>query len=369
MTQPSGTGNARHQAAVAATAELVEQLRADIVAQLEHLLDQDRHLEALAGTRSGGGLEFMTDEARALADKQTRTDRAIARGAGKIEDLGLVWVNSATMLAGGQAPAPVNLAAVSASAEILFTLQDYVRRLTRRVLPHLRALDPDHELVRRPPTTDGDTTELARDLVRLIDAVDDRPLLQELLRVLDHLDDTAANVIDGPAKTRHPEPCPWCGRHTLVIHHRIPGRGSAVIRCDGRHPCECDHTWCECHRNPVRHRHEWENSGRATHNWNTLRRLQNAAQENQRMETTAQDALDRVRDLHDQMPLYPWASECAHPAEHEPGWLEDLEQPGEYFCPLCPPVQVVCRSCRDDDGSEIPYPCPTIRAIEGDPES
>lgn len=365
-------GNVKHQAAVATTAELVDQLRVDIHRELVVLVGLVEQLEDLADTRQSVGLGFLTDDARTARDKQTKADRDAARGlVGRVEAAGLVWMNTTTVLGTGQVPAPVTVTAVSASVEILFALQYQLRRLARPAAIAAAAAVPGGR-GRLPiglPTTDTDVAGLARQLGDMVDVYTNRQGLEHLLRDLDHLEAIARDVIDGPACTNHPDICPWCGRNTLVIHHREKGRDTQLIRCEGRHPCECDWTWCECHRNPVRNRHEWINSGRAAHTWNELHNLQIKRKELTLMETRALDALAKIRTLHQPNATTFIASE----------WLSWLDETHECT-DNCVSADVLdadghvveqevhevpaCGTCRDDAGYEPAYPCPTVQALD-----
>ncbi len=308
-------GNLKHQAAVAATSEQVLVLRSDIREQLTVLVGLVAKLEYLADTRQSVGLGFLTAEGKELANKQTRTDRAAARGQHRARGVGLKFLNSAAVLGTGQVEAPVTMTAVSASAAVLFTMQHQINRLTKTallvVLEHEqteqedqgRCTWPRNTLTAVPPTSDGDVDKLAGHLARLVDVYSNRPGLAAMLRDLQRAEADAREVIDGPAKTNHPEPCPWCGRHSLAVHHRDLGRAEMFIRCDGTHRCVCDDETCDCHRNPTRNRHEWVNSGRAKNTVSgrsphALTTLIDRRKETTRMEALALDAITTIRAMH-----------------------------------------------------------------------
>lgn len=368
-------GNAKHQAAVAAAAEQVVKLRADIHRQLDVVVELAAHLEDLADTRQSVGLGFITPEGRELADKQARADRLAARTPNSVPPSGPV-------------PAPVTMPAVSASAEILFTLRHHVDRLGRRAIAAGLCLIP------RLPEN-ADIADLATRLRTLVDLITSQRRLAELLRELDHLEEISSNVVDGPAKTNHPDACPWCGRHTLVIHHREPGRDTPVIRCEGIHLCQCTDPWCPCHRPAPAHkrpRHEWVNSGRATHTWPQLAREQNHRKELMAIETKATAAVERARQLHQPRTItYPdgsvWTSFVHVPRDQAPAdhvcevvVTEPLaDDDPRLWQPYCQDtgnghswhaVQI-CASCGDggDSGDAehaVIWPCPTYRALELD---
>lgn len=355
------TGNAKHQAAVEATAERVLELRADIATELQVLVDLADQLEDLADTRQSVGLGFMTEDLRRLADQQARADRAAVRTQPEREIPGTDWMNAAAILGSGQVPAPVTIAAVSASAEISFALQHHIRRLAPAAVRAAAVLVPGgHGRLPAAPSSEGDVAQLVEHLALLVDVYSSRPGLEEILRDLDQLEATAREVVDGPARTRHPEPCPWCGRPSLVIIHREQGRDTQLIRCAGRHACECDYEFCDCHRNPFRNRHEWVNSGRAAHTWNELSNLQNARKELAQMETKALDALERVLAVH-QPTAGAWV-DTAQVAEIN-ALLDDPHVCNDE-CEGDAHLVFACGTCADSDGGWQPYPCATVRALD-----
>lgn len=377
-------GNVKHQAAVAATADQVDELRGDIHRQLQVLRDLDTTLEHLVSTRQSVGLGFMTEAATAARDKQVHADREAARG-GTLQSLGPVaqrvrWARSTTVLGTGQVAAPVTMTAVSASAEIVFTLQHHVRRLARPAAIAAAATIPGGK--GRPPiglTTDADIEGLTRQLDDLVDAYTNTQGLQALLRELDHLEELGLEVTEGPARSSHPDVCPWCGRPTLVIHHREKGRDAQFIRCEGRHACECSYEWCDCHRNPIRNRHEWVNSGRAAHTWHQLHNLQTKRKELAMLETKALDAIERIRELHtptyvvdgveythrvmvpgDEIAQLAPDHECVTAGFDACEIYPDDPAASVHYVPACSECQV---TVDDGPGYRI-YPCPTIRAID-----
>lgn len=363
--------NAKHQAAVAATSDRVADLRVEIHTQLDVIVGLAGQLDDLADTHQRVGLPIQTPDALAARAKTDAIDRAAAR-------LG-------TGVAPGKHPAPVTIPAVSASAEILFTLQHHVRRLGRSALEaastrERNAIDdagtcpwPRALVLVRPPFSDGTAQQLATHLGNLVDLWTSRPGLEALRRELDHLEDVALTVIDGvPTKEAAPRPtCPWCGRDSLVLIHRekrrTQGNGDTgyqpveVIRCVGTHPCVCSHDTCPCHRG--RRRHEWHRAAGATDTWTQLANLQNKHQELTHMETLALDARDRALKLHHEIPIHPWADECPTPDEHGPRFTEADHDSG-LICIACDPVTTVCAECVEltaDDYST--WPCPTAQAL------
>ncbi len=371
------TGNARHQAAAERTADAVSQLRTDIREQLAVLLELARHLGDLLDTRQSVGLGFMTPQAKVLAGEQDRQDRAAARGQLHRRDvLGQAWMNPLGSSGPGQKPAPVAVTAVSAAAELTFTLQHHLRRLApaavaaaARTVPGHGGRQPTH-----PPTTDGTFIELVDHLADVVDVYSSRPGLEALLRDLEHLEKVASNVVDGPAKTNHPEPCPWCGHASLVIYHRARGRDAAFVRCEGEHPCVCNDQWCGCQHHPVKHRHEWVNSGRATNTWHQLAREQQHRRDTIVLETRALDALREIAALH--QPTYLDSEGNEHRL-----YVLVSNPPEGHVCVIdghdrCDPeleehAVLACTECQWTDpetsiAGYLLWPCPTFRATQLD---
>lgn len=304
--------NARHEAAVAATNELVDVLRADIRAQLEELAKLDVLLLTMLDEPPTPGLGFLTEEMRTAMGKQVLADRAAARGIQpRHATPGLEWLNRDHRLGSGQVKVAVTMPAASASAQLRFGILQHIRRLTRAArLVALEAEQADAEdygvctWPRRPVarqqihTDDGSLHVLTERLAVLVDGYTSRPGLEQILRDLDQLAEVARDVIDGPGRTNHPDACPWCGRKSLVILHRENGIRVQKIRCEGTHRCQCTNEWCPCQRNPHKHRHDWVNSGRVANNWTQLARDQAHRKELMALETRALDLLAQIAALH-----------------------------------------------------------------------
>jgi hypothetical protein len=391
--------NARHEAATLNRDQLVVQLRVDICRELGTLATNWVHLERLVGSRQSVGLGFLTAEARELLDRQTREDRAAMRSNPDRAIAGTDWMNRLANLGTGQVQAAVTVPAVSLAAEVLFALQHHVRRLALPAARAAAAVIPGGR-GRLPvglPVTDAPTPQLIEQLADLVEVWTNRPGLQDLLRELEHLNRKVLDVVDGPARTNHPEPCPWCGRSSLVVHHarREAGRDATFIRCEGTHRCECTYEFFECHRNHVRNRHEWINSGRAAHTLTELNNLQAARRETALMETRALDALTLAIELHQPLwsepdgtvsDLFVHLPAAATPASHEcPAGspLDDdaaidaampADRPWKPFCYVAGDQVMhavpVCASCGDpfsgNDGSAVIWPCDTHQALDLD---
>jgi hypothetical protein len=356
--------NAKHQAAVDQAATNLDELRLQVRTQLDVVERRARTLELLFDTRQSTGLSYQAPEVIAARSRQDAADRAAARAPDATSP--------------GVHEAPATVSAVSVSAEILFVLQRHVRRLggPAHAAAYLQAQEftqrtgacpwPRTPILAHRPTSDGSITQLVDHLDRLVTAWTNRRGLEGLLRELDHLEQSADTVIAGcPAKSKFHEPCPWCGRNSLAVHHREPGRADMFIRCDGTHPCTCDDEWCPCQRNPIKHRHEWINSshaknpvdGRSPHALTTLTAHR---KETLVLETKALDAVERTRQLHAEIALYPWAHDCPEPEQHQ-----DHHVPGDedIVCTACDPIGVICDHCTETAGGHIDHPCATIRAL------
>lgn len=303
--------NARHAAALEQREITMAELRDDIRKTLRHLVHLDRALGAIAEDRDQIVLGFQTPDSRKAQSKATALDRAAARGLHAHRDEpGLAFLNGGPMLGSGRVVAPVAIAATSAAAGIRYGLLHHLRRLTRdagRLAAELEqtALEDDQAcpwprplVAGQPLPTDATTAQLAQRLWDHVRAYANRPGLESIRDDLDKLEEAARDVTDGPSKTNHPDPCPWCGRQSLVVRHRDNGQPVQIIRCEGDHACTCDYAFCGCHRAPRTHRHEWVNSGRAANTWHQLHNLISSRKEATAMEYRATEALEQIRQLH-----------------------------------------------------------------------
>lgn len=366
--------NTRHQTATHTRQRTIAELRATIRTQLQQLHEHTGYLDDLASTRQTIGTTGMSADDQAARRRQEAADRAAALGhAPRDGRVGLRWLNADTAAtSAGQVAAPVSIAAVSTAAQIRTTLQRWLARLAKPArLAAQHAPRPVTAAVARLQALqvhvdDQGIRHLAEHLDAIVAIYDHRPTLEAILRDLDQLDTKATDVIDGPSRTRHPDVCPWCGEHSLVIYNRAPGRAAAYIRCEGTHPCQCPDEWCPCHRPNSRHRHEWENSRHATHTWNRLNAEQNHRRDEMTAETIARTTLDQVRALHARMDLYPWDHECDNPEQHADDFHIETEDTSGHVCIQCPPTGSACATCRDDDGNPHPWPCPTAQLIDQD---
>lgn len=372
------TGNAKHQAAVELSAQIVQQLRVDVIVQLERLVVLAKGLEELTDTRQTVGLGFQTAETRAAQAKQDAADRRAARvSASDVADgiQGVDWMRAAALRPTGPIQAPVTMPPTSALAEIIFTLRQHMQKIAkagRMVAQEYEQIDeedhgicvwPRRRILQLRVDPNAGVAHLAAHLAALVEGYTNRKRLEAMLRDLEHLEEVASDVIDGPAKTNHSDPCPWCGRHSLIVHHRTPGRAEAWIRCEGHHVCECTEDDCPdgCHRDPRRNRHEWRNSGRAGRHWFNLQALQQDRKEAARVEYVNTEAVARIRELHSPVNIYDWAEKCTKPDDHAEQHI--TYESGDTACEACPPVGTYCAHCSGED-RYVAYPCLTIHALE-----
>lgn len=407
---------AKQHVAAAAKSDLIDQLRADIATELTTLVEQATQLRAIAGTRHRVGPRFLSPATRERLDDQVREDRKARRTLPVRVDkktgepvLGQDWLNRDTALAGvGEAPAPAQPAITSADADILFTLQHWVQRLARILRDQLKAADAGQFcLWPAPPAAvihydlGADVDVLADQLRLLVAGYSDRHRLERILRELTWSSKQAAEVIQGPARTEHSDPCPWCGRRSLVVHHRDENGAELnhqIIRCerlDVDHACECDDPVCSCHTanggNPYSHRHEWSGAYNRRHHGSLdyLRILIDEAQEIRAMETRATDRLHAIAALH--TPTYgdhqlygyiPWTDRylpAGHVCVQRPTNLAeksvsqqaDADHNGHWCIPGRRHYVLGCIECNQRTPSDAlvivePWPCPTWQLTQLD---
>jgi hypothetical protein len=235
-----------------------------VVAELAAIREQLPALRALVDTRQAG-LGFLSVEAAKVQDdliRQERRDRARHAQDG-------IKVTGVTA-------APGSINAFSLLAEWTSTLVEIerflVERLTFAGLCHLAT---------RPGTRDLDDTARYTRVLDLLAGCRRTRWLNRLHGDLVNLHDRVTRCIDGTQVKAMPDPCPWCGHHTLVADLT-----AGVITCGrdphtGNHePCICSDTYCAC-KTTARHRHTWRRDEKAHKHtsWQGLRRAINA-QEN-----------------------------------------------------------------------------------------
>lgn len=402
MTLQPTPGNAKHQVAVAAKAEQVLHVRHEIVETLGELRGLAHQLEDLTDSRQRLRARLVTEETKAIFEKQTKLDRAAARGhIGQHTERSLAWMNPVARIGTGQVQAPVvTMPAASVLAEIRFTLRHHIARLGRPAklvaLEAEQTAEEDHGYCpwpRHPILTttvvvdDHGVDHLVARLTHLLAGYTNLKDLKALGRELDRLEESALDITEGmPGRSGLPigsEACPHCGRNTLALLSRVDGIKALVVRCEGTHRCECTWDFCHCHRNPRRNRHEWINSGSAAHTFHELHNLQTKRKELTILETKALDAIERIRAMHQPTyelegattpARYPLTGDKV-PAHHQ---CNDECTPDEDFdgdaqavvhqvdlCGICGAVPLT--TGYEPDPSEI-WPCATYRATELDPD-
>lgn len=219
----------------------------ELYIEIRHLVDElgrlAGHISDLSNTRQRG-LGFLTYEGRVALDRQTREER-------RIRD----WNASNRFPApAGDNPAPGNLTAIRADAELTFTLKHCARQLIRSLTRNrVCAL---HRLPANPNLADYLTH--VYELAWLARLSHDTSTLTAVARDLTNARDSATLVVDGNDRVLLEDPCPHCGNRTLVVTFT-----DDTIRC-GRDPktgaymrCRCTVDNCPCQTNPVTNRHEW----------------------------------------------------------------------------------------------------------------
>lgn len=235
-----------------------------VVAELAGIRADLPSLRQLVDTRQAG-LGFLSVEAAKVQDdliRQERRDR-YAHARDRISVTGVT-------------PAPGSINAFSLLAEWTALLTEAERFLVARLqaagLCHLATRPGRHDL--------DDTTRYTR-VLDLLAGCRRTSWLDRLHTDLVDLHGRITRCVDGTQVKAMPDPCPWCGHHTLVADLT-----AGVITCSrdphtGNHePCVCSDSYCAC-KTTRAHRHTWRRDDKAhkTTSWQGLRRAINA-QEN-----------------------------------------------------------------------------------------
>ena len=83
--------------------------------------------------------------------------------------------------------------------------------------------------------------------------------------------------------------------------------------------------------------------------------------------------IEEAKTLHKPERLYESEENCPHTGKRNSeseSHVDDshIDSSDGYMtiCLAMPTKEQICASCREDDGSEVEYPCPTIRALDGE---
>lgn len=373
--------------------------QAEIHASINDLRILLPDLELLVDTRQLGD-GFSTPEGRDATDRMIRTERAERRAQPTRRDdhgrpiIGLRWLNRPPITSGTGEVTPGNFRGIATTADLAFTLVGHVHRI-RRTLLASGYPDPEPDLL-VPAGAESlerhqDVDRMLSRLDRLVDAAPSVQLLGPIDRDLERLVEDVSRVVDGPDRTHRPDPCPHCGHHTLIRYEATRRRPQPFTRCErdprwkSKHfrPCVCTAAICQCKADPVTYRHEWFDNPRDKTQrpvWDLIDRIK-LIKENTVLETQAQDAVQRVRDLHQALTIHVFAEDC--PGEHwEPDedeaaergvepqlvthqHIEDPAGSGGDVCVTCDPAVIACSHCtHDTDARYTPHPCPTIAALD-----
>lgn len=185
-----------------------------------------------------------------------------------------------------EAKVPGSVAAYSMAAEIRFTLIHDARLITRAL--HGSGVNP---LV-RPLGSDPTTSQLIGHTRALVNAAPSPRLLRAVLVDLTDITSRASALVDGDSTWQIPVPCPHCGLTTLVGHQYPKKPEQDVVICardrsrrgEKRYlKCVCKDPLCQCHVDPIRHRHRWYRThGNRTDSWNALSDLINPPESRRR---------------------------------------------------------------------------------------
>lgn len=204
------------------------------------------------------GLSFLSPDAKDALDHAAREEKAHRVDTNpRFQTPGLQWMRGTT--GGGVLGAvgvPGNVTAISAQADITFTVHD----LTRRIRTSLAkaGICPLSRLA-----ADATTQDRLEHLSALVwvapDVASAAQLLRSVDRDLEHLVGLADLVVNGNDKTTYGD-CPHCRRPTVVVYFRP----EFLIRCDrdqktGHYePCVCRDPDCLCKYKPTTFRHTWQ---------------------------------------------------------------------------------------------------------------
>lgn len=255
------------------TPEEIAALQYDVMTALGQLETLQPLVERLTDTHQRG-LGFLTPDARARLNAQVATDRLAHRTQPHRDVVGLDWLNrDHDVKTSGHVRAPGNVGGLSVDADIAFTLHDLVDKTTWW-------LNRRGGVCYFGPALPAEPTalQLLARLRGLVLITVDQRRLHNIWREVTRLNEDATYLVDGDDQSRLEDPCPHCGRDTLVVRWR-----EDLIRC-GRDQhtgafafCRCADPLCECKAKPIAYRHEWHRTDQAAgdrrHTWKALNNL------------------------------------------------------------------------------------------------
>lgn len=256
------------------TPEEIAALQYDVMVALGQLEALQPLVERLTDTHQRG-LGFLTPDARARLNAQVATDRLAHRTQPHRDAVGLDWLNrDHDVKTSGHVRAPGNVAGLSVDADIAFTLHDLVDKTTWWLNRRAGICYAGRDELPAEPTA----PQLIVRLRGLVVLTEDQRRLHHVWREVQRLNEDATYLVDGDDQSRLDDPCPHCGRDTLVVRWR-----EDLIRC-GRDQhtgafafCRCADPLCECKARPIAYRHEWHRTDQAAgdrrHTWKALNNL------------------------------------------------------------------------------------------------
>ena len=235
-------------------------LQVEISTNLQEIAREADRVTALHDTHQRG-IGFLTPTARAMIGKQWVRDREDRREADRLGQ------------AHGTGPVatPGNFAGIAVDVEVWTILRDQIRKAQKS----LTAAGNGRPLVAGENTTVHQLTGVLLDLMW---DLTDTKVLRLMSADTEYALELVTNLVHGNSREALDDPCPHCGRKTLVAYFKKDGADE--VRCD-RDPvtkefekCLCRVALCECQAAPKRFRHTWyrPRPGTQPDSWTALRR-------------------------------------------------------------------------------------------------
>lgn len=236
-------------------------LQALIAASL-HELDELLPLAGALVDTHQHGIGFLTVEARKVMDDMVRAERR-----DRVEHA------KAGIKLTGATPAPGSITAYSVREEAQRDVDQLAEWLNHRMRTAGICLVRD-----RNCAGIGYADAHIGRLAQYVAETTGTALLREVHTTVEDITTRIRRVVDGRDTKALPDPCPFCGHHTLVAY-----LAEGVIRCErdphtGEYePCTCNDSYCHC-KTGGRRRHEWHrDKGSQKWGWYGLRQDQNLA--------------------------------------------------------------------------------------------